>query len=138
MRKPKNDIYHPSVLRPDFLRGLLPVIVQNANTLRVLMLAWANEEAFEKTLETGYAHFFSRSRNCLWKKGETSGNLMKIVDVKLDCDGDALVYLVKPSGPACHTGKESCFWRSVIGFVLETQPGEKIKTLRVHQDIGGF
>ena len=90
-------------------RGLVPVVMQDARTGEVLTLAWANREALEKTLETGFAHFYSRSRKKLWKKGEESGNLQEVVEVTLDCDGDAVLYKVLPHGPACHTGKHSCF-----------------------------
>ncbi len=90
-------------------RGLVPVVMQDANSGEVLTLAWANREAIEKTLETGYAHFYSRSRQKLWKKGEQSGNLQEVVEVVLDCDGDAVLYRVLPHGPACHTGRHSCF-----------------------------
>ncbi len=90
-------------------RGLVPVVMQDAQSGEVLTLAWANREAIEKTLETGYAHFYSRSRRKLWKKGEESGNLQEVVEVTLDCDGDAVLYKVIPHGPACHTGEHSCF-----------------------------
>ena len=75
------------------------------------MLAYANEEAIKKTLETGFAHYWSRSRKKLWKKGETSGNVQEIVEIRVDCDNDALLYLVKQKGNACHTGNYSCFYR---------------------------
>ncbi len=91
--------------------GLIPVVVQDIGTGKVLMVAYANREALEKTLETGYAHYFSRSRNKLWKKGETSGNVQRVVEVLLDCDGDTLLYRVKQEGVACHTGEFSCFFR---------------------------
>jgi phosphoribosyl-AMP cyclohydrolase len=90
--------------------GLVPVVVQDEDTKDVLMLAYANKEAFELTKETGFAHYFSRSRNALWKKGETSGNLQKVVDIRLDCDGDTLLYTVRQHGAACHTGEWSCFF----------------------------
>ncbi len=90
-------------------RGLVPVVMQDARTGEVLTLAWANREALEKTLATGFAHFYSRSRNKLWKKGEESGNLQEVVEVTLDCDGDTVLYKVLPHGPACHTGEHSCF-----------------------------
>jgi phosphoribosyl-ATP pyrophosphohydrolase/phosphoribosyl-AMP cyclohydrolase len=96
-------------------RGLVPVIAQDANTGEVLMLAYANEEAVEKTIETGEAHYHSRSRGELWHKGETSGNTQKVVEVRLDCDSDALLYKVEPTGPACHTGAYSCFFTPVLG-----------------------
>jgi phosphoribosyl-AMP cyclohydrolase len=90
--------------------GLVPVVVQDKSTKDVLMLAYANQEALQLTNETGYAHYYSRSRNSLWKKGETSGHLQKIVSVKLDCDGDTILYVVEQTGPACHTGERSCFF----------------------------
>lgn len=93
--------------------GLVPVVVQDETTKAVLMVAYANREALEKTLETGYAHYYSRSRGKLWKKGETSGNLQKVKEVFLDCDGDTLLYVVKQKGVACHTGEYSCFFRKV-------------------------
>ncbi len=94
-------------------RGLVPVIAQDADTGEVLMLAYANEEALAKTVETGEAYYYSRSRGELWRKGATSGNTQKVVEVRLDCDGDAVLYNVAPRGPACHTGEESCFFTPV-------------------------
>jgi len=91
--------------------GLVPVIMRDVVTGNVLTLAWANAEALQKTRETGLAHFYSRSRNELWKKGETSGNVQHVVGISLDCDDDAVLYDVRPSGPACHTGADSCFSR---------------------------
>jgi phosphoribosyl-ATP pyrophosphohydrolase/phosphoribosyl-AMP cyclohydrolase len=90
-------------------RGLLPVIAQDAATGAVLMLAWANREAVERTLATGQAHFWSRSRRALWRKGETSGNTLQVLAAVPDCDGDALLLSVRPAGPACHRGTASCF-----------------------------
>lgn len=90
-------------------RGLIPSIVQDAGTQRVLTLAYMNAESLQKTLETGETWFWSRSRAELWHKGEISGNTQRVVEVMLDCDGDALTVLVVPNGPACHTGAESCF-----------------------------
>lgn len=90
-------------------RGLVAVIAQDAFTGRVLMLAWANREAVERTLATGDAWFWSRSRAGLWRKGETSGNVLRVVEIAADCDGDALLLAVEPAGPACHTGATSCF-----------------------------
>jgi phosphoribosyl-ATP pyrophosphohydrolase/phosphoribosyl-AMP cyclohydrolase len=95
--------------------GLVPVIAQDAATWSVLTLAYANREAVEKTLASGEAHYYSRSRSELWRKGATSGNTQKVVEVRLDCDGDALLYMVEPRGPACHTGEESCFFSSLAG-----------------------
>jgi phosphoribosyl-ATP pyrophosphohydrolase/phosphoribosyl-AMP cyclohydrolase len=97
--------------------GLRAAIVQEASSGRVLMLAWMDDEALRLTRETGLAHFFSRSRGRLWKKGETSGNTLAVVELRDDCDGDAVLLRVDPAGPACHTGSLSCFapwlWRRV-------------------------
>ncbi|MDY7092759.1 MAG: bifunctional phosphoribosyl-AMP cyclohydrolase/phosphoribosyl-ATP diphosphatase HisIE [Acidobacteriota bacterium] len=110
---------HPSgtmagtVRDPDSLtyddRGLLPVVVQDAAGGAVLMVAWANREAVAKTLETGEAHFWSRSRRKLWRKGETSGNVLRVVEVLADCDRDTLLVRAHPAGPACHRGTRTCF-----------------------------
>jgi len=89
--------------------GLLPVIAQDRDSGDVLMLAWANAEAVARTAETGLAHFWSRSRKALWQKGETSGNALRVVEARADCDKDALLLLVEPAGPACHTGSRTCF-----------------------------
>jgi phosphoribosyl-ATP pyrophosphohydrolase/phosphoribosyl-AMP cyclohydrolase len=89
--------------------GLVPVVAQDARTGGVLMLAWANADALESTLRTGQAHYFSRSRNALWHKGSTSGNVQHLVEMRLDCDGDSILYRVHPEGPSCHTGAASCF-----------------------------
>lgn len=94
-------------------RGLVPVVTQDARSGEVLTLAYANLEAIEKTLATGEAHYFSRSRGQLWHKGATSGHTQKLVEMRLDCDADALLYRVERAGPACHTGERSCFYRSV-------------------------
>jgi phosphoribosyl-ATP pyrophosphohydrolase/phosphoribosyl-AMP cyclohydrolase len=96
-------------------RGLVPVVAQDARTGEVLMLAWANAEALRLTRETGRAHYWSRSRQSLWIKGETSGHAQEIVDVRVDCDADAVLYRVRQTGPACHTGERSCFHRTVDG-----------------------
>lgn len=96
--------------RPDWTRGdLLPVIVTDVAGGGLLMLAWANREAVDATERTDEAHFWSRSRNELWRKGATSGNVMAVEAIGVDCDADAIVYRVRPSGPACHTGSRSCF-----------------------------
>lgn len=89
--------------------GLIPVVVQDAESKALLMLAYANQEALEKTLKTGYAHYWSRSRGKLWMKGETSGHTQKIKRVVADCDYDTLLYVVEQKGPVCHTGAETCF-----------------------------
>lgn len=96
--------------RPDWSRGdLLPVVATDVADGQLLMLAWANREAVEATERTGDAHFWSRSRNELWRKGSTSGNTMRVVGMTVDCDADAIAYRVEPAGPACHTGTRSCF-----------------------------
>lgn len=97
---------------PAFGGGLLPAVVQDAGSGEVLMLAWMNEEAWQKTLETGEAHFWSRSRRELWHKGATSGHVQRVKAVRLDCDNDAILLLVEQAGgAACHTGHRSCFFR---------------------------
>ena len=89
--------------------GLLPVIVQDARTLKVLMLGYMNEEAFEKTASEGLVTFWSRGRKCLWTKGETSGNYLHVVKMFPDCDGDTLLIQARPDGPTCHRGTTACF-----------------------------
>jgi phosphoribosyl-AMP cyclohydrolase / phosphoribosyl-ATP pyrophosphohydrolase len=91
--------------------GLLPVVVQHHISGQVLMVGFANAESIQKTIETKHAWFFSRSRQRLWEKGETSGNYLHVKTIKVDCDADALVYLCEPAGPTCHTGEPSCFYR---------------------------
>ncbi len=93
--------------------GLIPAIVQDANTHAVLMLAYMNAESLGLTLSTGETHFWSRSRQELWRKGATSGNTQSVVEVRVDCDADALLILVNPAGAACHTGNQSCFYRTM-------------------------
>ena len=94
-------------------RGLVPAVLQDAEDGQVLMVAWMNGEALRLTLETGQAHFWSRSRETLWHKGATSGNVMHVREIRVDCDGDTLLVLVDPAGPACHTGQRSCFYRGL-------------------------
>lgn len=107
----------------DFQKNpLIPAIVQDASTKEVLMLAYMNEEAFKKTLQSGYAHYYSRSRQKLWKKGESSGNVQKVIDIKLDCDSDALLLLVEQRGPACHTGRKSCFYKDIRLGEITSEP----------------
>ncbi|MEM1977022.1 MAG: phosphoribosyl-AMP cyclohydrolase [Nitrososphaerota archaeon] len=89
--------------------GLLPVVVQDYETGIVLTLAYANREAIQRTIETGYAHYYRRSHGRVMMKGETSGNIQEVVDIFVDCDMDALLYVVKPRGPACHLGEKTCF-----------------------------
>jgi phosphoribosyl-ATP pyrophosphohydrolase/phosphoribosyl-AMP cyclohydrolase len=104
-------------------KGLVPVIAQDRATGVVRMLAWANAEALRATLEKERATFWSRSRNELWEKGATSGNSMKVHDVRIDCDGDAILYVVDAMGPSCHTGATSCFFRAVAKDGLLTDDG---------------
>ena len=94
-------------------RGLLTAVVQDRASGEVLMVGWVNAEALRLTLEQGQAWFFSRSRGRLWRKGETSGNVLRVAEVRLDCDGDTLLYLADPTGPTCHTGAPSCFFSQV-------------------------
>ncbi|WP_165252488.1 phosphoribosyl-AMP cyclohydrolase [Adlercreutzia sp. ZJ304] len=94
-------------------QGLIPCIVQDADTLEVLMMAWMNEESLRRTLDTGQTWFWSRSRNALWHKGATSGNTQEVVEVRYDCDADTLLALVHPAGPACHTGNRTCFYQQL-------------------------
>lgn len=110
--------------QPDFSRGLLPAIAQDADSLEVLMLAWMNEAAWQATLATGEAHYYSRSRQKLWHKGESSGNVQEIAAIRLDCDNDAILLLVRQrGGAACHTGRRSCFYREWrAGDVVECAP----------------
>ena len=102
-------------------KGLIPVVVQDHITGEVLMVAWANEEAIAKMKETGYTHFWSRSRQKLWKKGEESGNVQKIVSIQSDCDDDTLlVRVIQKNGIACHTGNPTCFFKTVYGDPMQT------------------
>jgi len=114
-------------------QDLTPVIVQDAVTDRVLMLAYADEEALRRTRETGQAWFWSRSRQELWHKGATSGNTMAVEEIRDDCDGDAILYRVRPAGPACHTGAESCFapwlWRVITERRAERPDGSYVVSL---------
>ena len=109
----QNDSLSISDLDFEKFSGLLPVIAQEQTSGKVLMLAYANLEAVRKTQETGYAHYWSRSRNKLWKKGESSGHVQQITEVLVDCDEDTLLYKVSQTGPACHTGEKSCFFRKL-------------------------
>ena len=102
--------------------GLIPAVAQDADTGDVLMLAYVSPEAFERTRETGRAHYYSRSREEIWEKGATSGNVQRVEEVRVDCDGDSLLYLVEQEGGACHTGYGSCFHRTADGEVV----GERV------------
>lgn len=92
-------------------QGLIPAVVQDAEVDDVLMVAWMNQQALELTISSGLAHFWSRSRGQLWRKGETSGNQLQVQEIRVDCDADTLLLRVEPTGPACHTGERSCFHR---------------------------
>lgn len=94
-------------------RGLITAVVQDVATRRVLMVAYMNAEALRLTRATGETHFWSRSRSVLWHKGGSSGNIQRVCEIRYDCDGDALLVLVEPAGPACHTGEHSCFYRTI-------------------------
>ena len=94
-------------------KGLIPAVVQDASTLQVLMVAWMSPESLRLTLETAETHFWSRSRQELWHKGATSGNVQRVREIRFDCDADTLLVLVEPAGPSCHTGAASCFYRTL-------------------------
>lgn len=109
--------------------GLVPVIIQDSESKQVLTLAYANEEALQKTMENGETWLFSRSRQELWNKGATSGNTQKVVSVQVDCDGDSVIYEVIPNGPACHTGAQSCFSETIYGERNESA-GDMLEELK--------
>ena len=109
------------MLNLKFVDDLIPVIVQDAKSLEVLMMAYANNEAIRLTRDTGYAHYYSRSRKKLWKKGEESGHFQNVVRILTDCDEDCLIYFVEQKGAACHTGYVSCFYRSLDGTIVGTK-----------------
>lgn len=100
----------------DKMGGLVPAIIQDADTRQVLMLGYMNREAYEKTLAEGRVTFYSRTRKCLWTKGETSGNFLEVVSIKIDCDQDTLLIRVHPAGPVCHTGTDTCWGEENKGF----------------------
>jgi phosphoribosyl-AMP cyclohydrolase len=102
-------------------QDLLPAVAQDADTGEVVMLAYVSEEALEQSRETGFAHYYSRSRDELWKKGASSGHTQEIEEIRMDCDGDAILYLIDQEGGACHTGYRSCFHRTVDGEVVGEQ-----------------
>ena len=109
--------------------GLLPAVVQDHRSGKVLMVGFANREAVGKTLETGHAWFFSRSRKRLWEKGETSGHFLDLKAIRVDCDADALIYLCEPHGPTCHTGAPSCFFNTLERVPAGETSGEAAATL---------
>ena len=112
--------------------GLVPVVTQESRSGDILMLAYANRDALDRTLSTGLAHYFSRSRGVLWQKGETSSHVQRVVEVRLDCDGDTVLYRVEQTGPACHTGARTCFSR-----VIERAAEQRGSDLAVEEDPGG-
>lgn len=99
-------------------QGLIPVIAQDLETKDVLMLAYATREAVDLTQKSGYAHYYSRSRKKIWKKGEESGNLQKVHEIRVDCDADTLIYIVSQQCAACHTGHWTCFYRTISGKII--------------------
>ncbi len=113
-------------------KGLVPVVTQDIKTGSVLMLAYMNEEALKMTLDTGYAVYFSRSRQTLWKKGETSGHVQKVRAIHYDCDGDSLLMLVEQTGPACHTGEYSCFHNELLSLV---EGSAKVPSAQILQEV---
>ncbi|MFN3598398.1 MAG: bifunctional phosphoribosyl-AMP cyclohydrolase/phosphoribosyl-ATP diphosphatase HisIE [Aquificaceae bacterium] len=112
--------------------GLIPVIAQDYRSGEIRMFAWANEEAIEKTIQTGYAHYYSRSKKSLWKKGESSGELQRVIEVRVDCDEDVLLYIVEQEkNRACHTGERNCFFRNIEGKrVDKSLPFETLQRLQ--------
>jgi phosphoribosyl-AMP cyclohydrolase len=108
-----NPVEIPAPIREALAKGLIAAIAQDAKSNEVLMIAWMNEEALTKTLESKRATYFSRSRSQLWVKGETSGHFQEVVDIKFDCDGDAVLMKVNQTGAACHTGEYSCFHNEI-------------------------
>lgn len=111
-------------------RGLVPCVAQDFASGEVLTLAYVNEESLRLTVESGELHFFSRSRNRIWRKGEESGHVLKLKQLRIDCDGDAILALVEPTGPACHTGERTCFYRDVEGESPEPVAAEALATLQ--------
>ncbi len=119
-------------------KGLICAIAQDVYTGEVLMQAYMNKEAVDKTVESGYAHYYSRSRKCLWKKGETSGHLQKVIKILYDCDCDCLLLLIDQNGAACHTGNRSCFYRTLKEFQFVSDYKvvfEDVKTIRERREV---
>lgn len=117
--------------------GLVPVVAQEATTGEILMLAYATREALERTATTGRAHYWSRSRGEIWRKGDTSGHVQEVADIRLDCDGDAVLYLVRQRGAACHTGEPTCFHRQVIDSGIAPAPRARHILARMDEVIAG-
>ena len=130
MTKPLDDLL--SLIAFDD-RGYVPAIAQQHDTGEALMMAWMNEEAIRQTVETGTVHYWSRSRDSLWRKGESSGQTQELIDLRVDCDGDTLLLMVDQTGVACHTGRRSCFYRAMRdGKIVEIEP-----VLKNPQDLYG-
>ncbi len=128
------------MIKPDFKKqgGLVPAVVQDAENGQVLMLAYMNEEAFDLTVSTGTGHYFSRSRNRIWKKGEESGNIQKVDEIRIDCDEDTVLLKVRQTGAACHEGYRSCFFRVLKNGDFKTDmirmdDPEKLYGVRKHE-----
>ena len=122
-------------------QGLVPCVMQDWRTGEVLTLAYMNEEALRLTRETGEMHFYSRSRDEIWHKGKTSGNVQRVRQLRFDCDGDAIVALVEPTGPACHTGQRSCFYRDLNGTAdaaVDAPPADGEPALAAHEATGAL
>src|SRR4051795_11445483 len=117
-------------------KGLVPVVAQDHASGEVLTLAYASEESLRLTVETGELHFYSRSREEIWRKGETSGNVLKLRQLRYDCDGDAILALVEPTGPACHTGERSCFYRELEGDEPAPVPPPPVTRVSAPASIG--
>lgn len=116
----QEEIEQGTTFQPKFDQlGLLSAVVQDCSTDRILMLAFMDREALDATISTGVAHFHSRSRSRLWKKGESSGNVLNVEEILVDCDQDALILRCRPAGPTCHTGAVSCFYRKLEGGILQ-------------------
>ncbi len=109
------------MLALNYANGLIPVVVQEEKTCEVLMVAYADADAVKLTRDTGYAHFYSRSRKKIWKKGEESGHVQRVLRILVDCDEDCLLYEVQSAGPACHTGYRTCFYRTLDGEIIGDQ-----------------
>lgn len=127
------------IIMPDFAKrgGLVTVVVQDFNSNEVLMVASTDKEGFLETLRTGYAVFFSTSRNKRWKKGETSGNTLMVHGIKIDCDRDVVIYLVRPTGVVCHEGRRSCFSRDAIRSTFDVIDPAFLEEVEVHDSLIG-
>jgi phosphoribosyl-AMP cyclohydrolase len=115
-------------------RGLVAAIAQQHDTKEVLMMAWMSAEAIAETLATGYVTYYSRSRKTLWRKGESSGQVQRLLDLRLDCDGDAILLLVDQTGVACHTGRKSCFYRAQRGSELTVVLPQEVDPKQLYGD----